>query len=281
MSSYFPLLPSISLNRSNKEVTSSTTLLNIANNLKESNRSKEHFKSIYFGTYKHEVSIWKLVSIQECKYGEFCDVKRNSINASQDKMVVSLFRFENSFPKSCRILPKPDSLRVDSSPVAERGSLNYHLESATTTYQGEYPYEMANLDKGTFWSFDAVKENIFKNDHVNSFLVLMNINRNSEKQNKVNLEIYNPHQKDKILNWEARQNSFTVINLKEINKALQSEHIQKTFFIQSEACTFIPMILSVDSKNNQLSFEHTHPPSELFWGRDKFKVTDLIKKRWI
>ena len=116
-------------------------------------------------------------------------------------MVVSLLRLQNSFPKSSRILPKPDSLRIDSSPVAERGSLNYHFEDTKTTYQGEYPYAMSNIDKGSFWSFDALKESLHKDERVQSFLILMNINRDAEKQGEVNLDIYNPQQKDNILNY--------------------------------------------------------------------------------
>ncbi len=281
MPSYFPLLPSISSNSLSNEIKSSTTLLNNVNNLKESNESKIHLNSIYIGTYKLSGFIWELVSIKECKYGEFFDITRNSINVISNQMVVSLFKKENSFPASTRILPKPDSLRVDSTPVAERGSLNYHFKGTTTTFQGEYPFEMADNNKGSFWSFDALKENLNTSENLQSFVILMNINRDAESQCEVNLDIYNPHQKDKCLNWKAHQNSFTVINLREINKGLNSEQINKTFFIQCKSCTFIPMFLSVDIKNNQLSLEHTHPPHSLLWGRDKLKVIKLLKKRWI
>lgn len=281
MTSYFPLLPSISSNSLSNTINSSTTLLNYSNNFKESNRSKNHRKSIYIGTYKIEGLIWKIISIKECKYGDFFDITRNSIDVNSDQMVVSLLRLQNTFPKSSRILPKPDSLRIDSSPVAERGSLNYHFEDTTTTYQGEYPYAMSNIDKGSFWSFDALKEDLSQEEKVQSFLILMNINRDAEKQSEVDLDIYDPHKKNKTLNWKARQNSFTIINLREIHKSLQSKNTHKTFFIQSKNCTFIPMILNIDVKNSQLSFEHTHPPSELLWGRDKLKVIKFIKERWI
>ena len=281
MPSYFPLLPSISLKDLGKSIKSSTTLLNEANNLQESNISKKHLNSIYIGTYKLSGLIWELISIQESRYGEFLDIKRNSINVESNQMVVSLFKKQGSFPKSTRMLPKPDSLGVDLSPVEERASLNYHFEGSTTTYQGEYPYEMANINKGSFWSFDALKEVPNSNESIKSFLILMNINRDAEKQTEVNLDIYDPHQKDKFLNWKARQNSFTVINLREINKVLDSKKNQNTFFIQCKSCTFIPIVLSIDIQNNQLSMEHTHPPHELLWGRDKLKVIKLLKKRWI
>ena len=281
MPSYFPLLPSICLNSLSKDIKASTTLLNNPNNLKESNQSKKYPNSIYIGTYKLSGMIWELVSIKKCKYGKFSNITRNSINVMSNQMVVSLFRIQDSFPISSRILPKPDSLRIDSSPLPERASLNYHFEGTTTTYQGEYPYRMANIDKGSFWSFDALKESLNKSKNIHSFLILMNINRDAEKQCEVNLEIYNPHQKDESLNLKARQNDFTVFNLREINKALKSEKTHNTFFIQCKSSTFIPMFLSVDVKNNQLSFEHTHPPDALLWGRDKYKVIKMLKERWI
>ena len=281
MASYFPLLPSIISKSLSKSIKSSTTLLNDTNNLKETNHSKKYLNSIYIGTYKLSGFIWELISIQECRYREFFNIKRNSINVESNQMVVSLFKKQCSFPKSTRILPKPDSLGVDSSLVAERASLNYHFEGSTTTYQGEYPYEMANINKGSFWSFDALKEDINSNESIKSFLILMNINRDAEKQTEVNLDIYNPNQKDNCLNWKARQNSFTVINLREVDEALNSKKNQNTFFIQCKNCTFIPIVLNIDTENNNISMEHTHPPHELLWGRDKFKVIKFLKEKWI
>ncbi|WP_320664874.1 hypothetical protein [Prochlorococcus sp. MIT 1223] len=281
MSSYFPLLPSITSNALDKRIDSSTTLLNLPNNLREANQSKVQARSTYIGTYKLQAENWELISIKECKYGAFCDIERNSIKALPDQMVISLVRYENSFPKSARYLPKPDSLRVDSSPVAERVSLNYHFRGATTSFQGEYPCVMSNFNKGSFWSFDALKERFYKHENTESFLVLMNLNRDSEKQSEVDLEIYNPNKKDNILHWKARQNSFTILNLKDINNALGSEKIYEILFIQCKSCTFIPVFLSVDVKNNQLSLEHTHPPSELLWGRERNSIVKLLKKRWL
>ena len=90
MPSYFPLLPSISSNSLSNEIKSSTTLLNYVNNLKESNQSKIHLNSIYIGTYKLSGLIWELVSIKECKYGEFIDINRNSFNVTVEYKIVGV-----------------------------------------------------------------------------------------------------------------------------------------------------------------------------------------------
>ena len=40
-------------------------------------------------------------------------------------------------------------------------------------------------------------------------------------------------------------------------------------------------MLSIDINTNQLSVEHTHPPSEYFFGTQKLNYVNLIKKQWI
>ena len=73
----------------------------------------------------------------------------------------------NNFPKAPKNLPKPDSLRIDKSPVAERCSLNFSFKNSITSYQGEYPFEMALLKKSSFFSFDGLKQSSNKDEVVN------------------------------------------------------------------------------------------------------------------
>ena len=40
-------------------------------------------------------------------------------------------------------------------------------------------------------------------------------------------------------------------------------------------------MLSIDINTNQLSVEHTHPPTEYFFGAQKLEYVNLIKKEWI
>ena len=55
-------------------------------------------------------------------------------------MVVAVGKKSNSFIDNTLILPKPDSLKVDNSIVAQRTSLNFSYLKSTTSYQGEYPH---------------------------------------------------------------------------------------------------------------------------------------------
>ena len=40
-------------------------------------------------------------------------------------------------------------------------------------------------------------------------------------------------------------------------------------------------MLSVNGLSSQLSLEHTHPPSELFYGNKKFEAIKIIKRQWL
>ena len=143
-----------------------------------------------------------------------------------------------------------------------------------------YPFPMT-IKKGSFWASDSFKEKNLKQHNVESFIIFMNINRDAEVNSEVILEIYSPLNLKKKFRQKAHQNSFTIINVKDVNRELESEQADQTFFMQCKSCVFIPMILSVDVISNQLSFEHTIPPHDFFWGRDKLSVSNLIKKRWL
>ncbi len=279
MSSYFPLLPCIKGSNPKQIINGSTTFLNVPNNLRKSNYSKLERSPVFFATYKHESGAWKRLSVNECSYGEFVEVRRKELDVKDCQMVVSLAQYKDLFPSSTRYLPPPISLRIDSSPIAERASLNFHLDNASTTFQGEYPFSMSCLKKGSLWSFDALKESKGKN--TKSYLVLMNINRDAQVCSDVDIEIYNPSDPKVKSSWIARQNSFTIIDFDSVHERIVSKQSSEVLFIQCRSCTFIPMILNVDIISKQLSLEHTHPPSELLWGKEKFELIRLIKAKWL
>ena len=188
----------------------------------------------------------------------------------------------NDFHDQCRYLPVPQSLRVDSSPIAERVSLNYHYNDSSTTYQGEYPFQMASLNKSSFWSFDLLKEQYLSNQlDFESYLILMKINRDADVTCDVDLEIYNPDTRSSKLSFKAKQNGFTILSLRDVGSLFCFDDCNTPLFFQCNDCTFIPMILSVNKITAQLSLEHTHPPTELLSGTDKFSIVKLIKKQWL
>lgn len=276
--SYFPILPTIIDSCLPGNILSSTDFFNHTSNCKKSTFKFAEGKPVFLATYKHEHKLWTLVSVDECRRGSYCRLSRSSLGVSGNQMLVAVAKFTNSFQPQTRYLPKPDTLRLDSSPVAERASLNYHFENNSSSYQGEYPYQMSCLKKGSFWSFDALKE--IKSEICESFLILMNINYDAQANSRADLEIYHPSNIEKKMYFSASRNGYTIINLSEVNHLRLEDSQASPLFVQSKSSSFIPMILNFNKITYQLSLEHTHPPSELLWGPGKMQVVQSIKKRW-
>lgn len=278
MSSYFPIPPTIKVEELSLEIAGSTTFLNIPNNrLKNSIFGKSYNQVIYLGLYLLEKCKWSLIKVFKTSPYEFTKVERKDFDCKPNQMLILVPQKANNFPEAPKKLPKPYSLRIDRSPIAERCSLNFSFKNSTTSYQGEYPFEMASLKKGSFFSFDAIKQSNI-NDEVINFIIYMNININSDFQEEVNINIFNPY--NRLLNKEfvAKRNSFTIHRIQEEKN---QEHKNQVCFYTSENCSFIPITLTLNLKTNQLSVEHTHPPTELFYGLNKIDGVRLIKKTWL
>ena len=278
MSSYFPIPPTINLEELSLEISGSTTFLNIPNNrLKDGIFCKSYNQLIYLGLYSLEKNNWSLIKVfKTCPY-EFLQVERKNFECHSNQMLVLVPQKTNNFPKAPKKLPKPDSLRIDKSPVSDRCSLNFSYKNSITSYQGEYPFDMALLKKSSFFSFDALKQSS-KKDEVVNFIIYMNININSDLQGEVNINVFNPSKRFFKKGIVAKRNSFTIHRIKEENEGKQKNSVS---FYTSEVCSFIPITLTLNLKTNQLSAEHTHPPIELFHGINKIDGVRLLKKTWL
>ena len=278
MSSYFPIPPTINVKELSLEISGSTTFLNIPNNrLKNRTFGKSYGQVIYLGLYSLEKYNWSLIKVFKTRPYAFTQVERKDFECSSNQMLVLVPQKTNNFPKVTKKLPKPDSLRIDNSPVAERCSLNFSFENSITSYQGEYPLEMALLEKSSFFSFDALKQTCEK-DEVLNFIIFMNININSDLRGEVNINFFNPSKNFFKRDFVAKRNSFTIHRIQEEK---EGENINPVCFYTSEECSFIPITLTLNLKTNQLSAEHTHPPTELFYGLNKIDGVRLLKKTWL
>ena len=106
----------------------------------------------------------------------------------------------------------------------------------------------------------------------------MNISKNCSYKEPENVKVFNPSNKDEFIYLKAFRNSFNIFETQIYEKFLGSD---KTIFLTSDSCSFIPIMLSVNLKTQQLSVEHTHPPSEYFFGPQKIEFMNLLKKVWI
>lgn len=277
MSSYFPIPPNIFIEEYSCKIYGSTNFLNIPNNrLKKSIFDKPYNTKIYLGLYSLNKQNWILIKTFECNPYEFVEVHRKNFKVYDNQMLLLVPQTTNDFPSRVKELPKPASLRIDKSPVAERCSLNFHLKKSITSYQGEYPFQMASLRKSSFFSFDGLKQ-ISKDKNLINFIIFMNINIHSESQEKVTIKVFNPENKELKKNIIAQKNSFTIYKIEDENVR---DIKNKILFYTSNYSSFIPITLSVNLQTKQLSAEHTHPPRQLFFG-NKSNAVKLIKKSWI
>ena len=277
MSAYFPLPPTIKSAEFSNHIFGSITFLNYPNNrLKRTFLWREYEEIVFLGIYVLRNYMWTLLSVQKCNPYEFIEISRNHLNVEDHEMVVAVGKKSNSFIDSTLILPKPDSLKVDNSIVAQRTSLNFSYLKSTTSYQGEYPFSMSNLDNGSLLTFDKLKSR--KNSSQKNFLILMNISRKSTYKEIVKIKIFDPKNKSDYIVLDAKKNYFSIFETDLYEKKFKNS---STCFITSKSCLFIPIMLTINYKNNCLSVEHTHPPTEYFFGAQKLKITNLIKKEWL
>ena len=277
MSSYFPIPPNIWIKELSENIYGSITFLNIPNNqLKNNLFSRKYNDNVYLGVYCIEKFNWKLLKVFKCKPNEFIEIKRSELNVNNNRIIVVVPKKNNNFIKKTNKLLKPDSLRLDRSPIAERVSINFHLKKSFTSYQGEYPYQMTLLKKSSFLTFDILK-NSSEINNIN-FLILTNIFKESKIQDYCNIEFFNPHYRENIKLFKAKRNSYTIKRVCDLEKKIGNE---KPLFLKSNKFNFIPLMLSINIESKQLSLEHTHPPTEFFYGLKKYEAVKLIKNQWL
>lgn len=277
MKAYFPLPPNIKISEIDQKINGSITFLNVPNNRLESIFLNKTYKDkVFLGIYHLKNKSWVLLKVQKCNPFEFFELRRDELDVKDEEIVVIVPKKSNSFQSESDILPEPESLRVDNSFVAQRVSLNFNYQNSESSFQGEYPFNLANSNKTSFLTFDALKGS--KGKELKNFLILINISRNHNLKDSIQIKFFNPKYKDKFRFISARKNSITIFETNQYEKEFNEKDL---IFLTSEISSFIPIFLSLDLQNNQLSVEHTHPPTEYFSGLNKKNIVKLTKNQWL
>lgn len=154
---------------------------------------------------------------------------------------------------------------TDTFPAFRSNLQIYNDKGGFSSYQSEYPFSMINKNGNilspisTLLNYAADKNYlIFKN------IYFKPINR-----------FFSAFIIDIIERKIIEEIKFTTnkTNFFEIKK----EYLKPEIYISTKEFIGIPIYLSV--KNNHISFEHTHPPHEYFFGKNKFKNVRLLKER--
>ena len=154
-----------------------------------------------------------------------------------------------------------------SSSPAFRANLEISIdEGGFSSYQSEYPFEMANK-KGSIQSSLSMLTNI---DNAKNILIFKNIYK---KPIQVKFKCYFVNLKYKKIIKEF----FFVTNYTNFIE-IENDLINEDIYFMSEDYLGIPIYLSF--KNKHLSLEHTHPPHEYILSNDKFKKVAEYKKEF-
>lgn len=279
MTSYFPIPNNFKcVSRGDIVIKSSLTIFNYPNNFLLRN-SKNKKQDIYFYIYYLNKDIWKKYKKIICKYGENFELKREDLEIPDDSLAVVVPSYKKDNPKDLSILLKPSTVRKDKCPVAERASYNFSIKNLTTSFQGEYPFELANLKKASFFSFDSLRSDYL--DKTETYLVLINLDRDASNHQIHKVFFYLAKNKEVLKEVDIKTNSCNYLKLPKIkkNQKLASDAI----FISCATKSFIPLYLTVNFANDnfEIAVEHTHPPSEFFWGDNKYQYSKLLKSNWI
>jgi len=109
--------------------------------------------------------------------------------------------------------------------------------------------------------------------------VLLNIN--SKVASKHNIKVFKSENLEVLESLEIKTNSCKAFLLKKnSDKFLTSI---KPIFFSCNTASFIPLFLSLKISNakKELNVEHSHPPSEFFWGPSKNIAVRDLKNKWI
>jgi len=153
-----------------------------------------------------------------------------------------------------------------STSPAYRSNFKVYLDNGGfSSYQAEYPFSMINIKGGILSSVGTL---LNKNAEKN-FLLFRNIYIEPIMTNFFGYFV--DIKKKKILKkFSLTTNCTTLV---EVDKLL----IKPEIYLVTENYIGIPIYLTID--NNHLSFEHTHPPHEYFFGNSAFKNVKILKER--
>ncbi len=172
------------------------------------------------------------------------------------------------------LLPLPYSKKVDRSPVAERCSLGFHWRGVRSSYQGEYPLRMAQLERGTLLSFDALLQT--GTTVGMNLLCLVNVCRAPDDRPHT-LEGFDALSLRRRFSRTYRKNSCCLVEIS------PEEAASGELFCRSTTSLGIPIYITLSRQDlpASMSVEHTHPPTEIFTERDRLQGSRAIKSTWL
>jgi hypothetical protein len=271
MGNVYPILPDIRAS-DGSQISSSFTYINSpSHSLLQSFRAP---LPIYLHVYVHTPAHWLLVdTIFLSPYSYHCFLRAHYPSYLTSTLVI-IPSFSCNLASTTSLLPSSSTVLAKPSFIAQRGSYAFHIDDSSSSFMGEYPQQMLINDRGSFLSHNLISS--FPSPPSLSYLILLNIQAKSTIFNVETLSFIDPCSHSILYSAVARRNSFTVLDLRLVNELSNNS----PYLISCPSASFIPLFLNYDPAQRRLSLEHTHPPSEQFWGYSKFKLASRLKNIW-
>lgn len=169
------------------------------------------------------------------------------------------------------VLPKPISRKKDKSPVNERASIVFSTDNSNSSYQGDFPYPMSCIPKGSLLSFSPLIK--AQDSGVKVKVIIVNIYSQALKEKNIfHFCVADANNKKQIKCSDYTHNSVAIIDL--------IDNI-KEYVFYSKNSLGIPIFISYNNDGTMISVEHTHPPSECFWGENRRIGQGILKSNWL
>jgi hypothetical protein len=171
-------------------------------------------------------------------------------------------------------LPPPISRKLDKSPVNERGMIRFARDGNQSSYQGEYPHQMSSRTKGSMISFGTLLSG--QPNFTHTRIVLINIcSALLPKKEKFQCHLSSVSTKKTFQVRDYTHNSCAIF---QVDHSLISEEL----VLSSHQTNGIPIYISYNPgiKGSMISVEHSHPPSECFFGNPDIGLR-IFKKTWL
>ncbi len=215
---------------------------------------------------------WYIKALRSLSPGQSVTIDQSDLDTecpSETEASLFFFLYPRDITGVHNTLPMDDVL---NSAPAWRANVRLSSPHTSISFQGEYPAGMMAQNSGSVVSFvpfiqtepDVVTKILFVNLSANPIDVSGEI------------RVIRAHDRSVLLSSRDRTNRCTEISLSSI-----AQEPDTLVVVISEDILGAPIYLSHNQVRTQMSFEHTHPPAELFlWGNRK-RVQDEAKNWWL
>ena len=255
------------------DVESSLTITNIVTNSRGPSPVRSEFDLLVLEPIRGSQG-WKAVRRLNFDGAEVKQLSSSDYSLDVGELVVVLpVDKSNEYRFELESLPIPKSRSVDSSLCTSRGSLRFHYAGSSSSFQSEYPTSMVQRNSGNMTSFRIPDRELDNNKtHLACFINLSNTENSNHKE--VEIIVLN----EKRLNFDRLNFVRNACTNYEI--PLHLHKTQLTFTING--CVAIPLFVSLcTSPIKQITVEHSHPPSEMFWRQKSQRLgVGRIRQVW-